>query len=323
MPITSIGSYLTTANQIVPHWADVDADRAAKSLAALLLPGNYSLANFEAERDALETALIGLEDLENTFQLATGDRDSQKDNIRERLRQFRAAGTLYLAGTAYPQATPTLPHLNTTESRFLKPLDDMASLWARIDAETTIPGFTAPLLLTGGYSLAGFTADLAALRGAYRAVADADNDLNIARKQRDGLLDSIRSQMQKYHMAIELEYGPGHPFVESLPALTPTAGSTPDAVTLNGDWDAVTMEGVLSWDESSDPNLAAYKIRMSPGATYSSANATVVGNISPGTLEHRTTAGLSDSGDVASFKVFVVRTTGNEAGSNTVTITRP
>jgi len=32
---------------------------------------------------------------------------------------------------------------------------------------------------------------------------------------------------------------------------------------------------------------------------------------------------LATSGDVASFKVFVRLTTGNAAGSNTVTITRP
>ena len=36
-----------------------------------------------------------------------------------------------------------------------------------------------------------------------------------------------------------------------------------------------------------------------------------------------TTVGLENPGDVASFKVFVLLTTGNEAGSNTVTITRP
>lgn len=323
MPITSIGSYLTTANQIAPHWTDVDADRLAKSLAALLLPGNYSLAEFLAERDGLEAALISLEDLENAMQLAIGERDSQKENIRERLRQFRAAGTLYLAATSYPQATPKMPQLNSTESRFLKPLDDMASLWNRINAESAIPGFTAPLLLTGGYSLAGFTTDLAGLRAAYRAVTDADNDLNIARKQRDGRLDSIRIQMQKYHTAIELEYGPGHPFVESLPALTPAPGSTPEAVVLSGEWDEMAMQAALSWTASTNPNLAGYKVRMSPGETYESGNALIIGNTPPGIVEHRTTGGLSNSGDVATFRVFVALSTGNEAGSNTVTIIRP
>lgn len=62
---------------------------------------------------------------------------------------------------------------------------------------------------------------------------------------------------------------------------------------------------------------------MSPGATYDAATATVIGNVPAGTTTFNTTAGLAASGDVASFKVFVKLTTGNESGSNTVTITRP
>ena len=62
---------------------------------------------------------------------------------------------------------------------------------------------------------------------------------------------------------------------------------------------------------------------MSPGASYNAATATVIGNTPPGTTVLATTAGLSAPGDVASFRVFVRLTTGNEAGSNTFTITRP
>jgi hypothetical protein len=40
-------------------------------------------------------------------------------------------------------------------------------------------------------------------------------------------------------------------------------------------------------------------------------------------LEFLTLSGLAASGDVATFKVYVILTTGNEKGSNTVTITRP
>jgi hypothetical protein len=36
-----------------------------------------------------------------------------------------------------------------------------------------------------------------------------------------------------------------------------------------------------------------------------------------------TDEGLANAGDVASFKVYVVRDTGSETGSNTVTIGRP
>ncbi|MEX2176937.1 MAG: hypothetical protein WD872_21425, partial [Pirellulaceae bacterium] len=70
--------------------------------------------------------------------------------------------------------------------------------------------------------------------------------------------------------------------------------------------------------------LFQYEVRMTPGPTYDADADTVVGNVpASGTPTFFTTAGLANSGDTASFKVFVILTTGNEAGSNTVTITRP
>ena len=63
-------------------------------------------------------------------------------------------------------------------------------------------------------------------------------------------------------------------------------------------------------------------MRMSSGSSYDAATATVIGNFPSGTTSFATTDGLESPGDVASFKVFVLLTTGNEAGSNTLTITR-
>ncbi len=117
--------------------------------------------------------------------------------------------------------------------------------------------------------------------------------------------------------------GTNHPLTLSLPALTPNPGSTPTASVLSGSWTIATSQADLSWTPSDDPNLEEYEVRMSPGANYDAANATVVANLPPGSTTLETTAGLANPGDVASFKVFVKLTTGNVAGSNTVTITRP
>ena len=100
-------------------------------------------------------------------------------------------------------------------------------------------------------------------------------------------------------------------------------GGGPDPVTASGDWDQASDDALITWDESADPNLDHYEIRMSPGPTYNSSSATTIGSVQSGTSEFHTTDGLANSGDVASFKVFVALTNGNEAGSNTVTITRP
>ena len=58
--------------------------------------------------------------------------------------------------------------------------------------------------------------------------------------------------------------------------------------------------------------------------TGCSANAdSIVASVDPSEAAYRTTDGLSSPGDVATYRVYVVLNTGNEAGSNDVTITRP
>jgi hypothetical protein len=61
---------------------------------------------------------------------------------------------------------------------------------------------------------------------------------------------------------------------------------------------------------------------MSPGASYDASTATVIANMDAGTLDWLTIDGLANPGDTASYKVYVILTTGNEAGSNTLTVTR-
>lgn len=80
---------------------------------------------------------------------------------------------------------------------------------------------------------------------------------------------------------------------------------------------------MLTWSLSTNSNLSGYTIRMSPGTTYDSSSATVIGSVPPGLEEFRTTDGLASPGDVASFKVFVNLSTGNSAGSDAVVVTRP
>jgi len=121
--------------------------------------------------------------------------------------------------------------------------------------------------------------------------------------------------MVQYRAGVEAMLGPTHPLTLSLPDLFPAPGSTPAAVTLGGAWNPGTSLADLSWTASADPDLLEY--------AYDALTASVIGNQPPGTLNFSTDAGLSLSGDTASYKVFVRLTTSNEAGSNTVTITRP
>jgi hypothetical protein len=111
---------------------------------------------------------------------------------------------------------------------------------------------------------------------------------------------------------------------DSLPRLTPQPGSTPDAVTANGTWDAAQNKARLTFTLSEATDFDAYELRMTPGPDYSAEDDVVVASSTDiQSLEFLTDAGLSVSGVTASYKVYVKTTTGNEIGSNTVVLTRP
>jgi hypothetical protein len=184
-----------------------------------------------ADRAALQAAITDLEDKENDRQIAASARDITKVELRDRLASFRGMLQGKLPGSPYLAATPTLPDRRANETKFLAPLDDMASLWAKIDADTATPGFTPPLLLAGGYDRATFIADLADLRMMFATLATAENGLKLARKQRDALLPPARARMVQYRKLVEATFGHTHPLTLALPSMSPAAGSTTEAPT--------------------------------------------------------------------------------------------
>lgn len=127
-----------------------------------------------------------------------------------------------------------------------------------------------------------------------------------------------------YRKAVIGTFDPLDALVISLPKLSPEPGSTPDAVRATGVWDVPTQQAKITFAASASANIDHYELRMSPGPTYSTENEAVVASLSPSDpVEFFTDAGLTSSGDVASFKVYVVTTTDNEAGSNAVAVARP
>lgn len=323
MPITDLGSFVTTGEEVKAHWTDVNADRVAGGGTALVLAGGYLVATLTTDVAAVATAITVQEDLDNAIAVATTNRDNGKLTLRDRVIEFRDAVQYRLPGSGYVRALPDTPHPGSSEQKFLKALDDMASLWVRINADTGVPNFTPPLLLRGAFAVAGLQTQLAALRTNYNAVTGAENDARIGRGQRDVRLDPLRDRFVLYRQAILVEYGPTHPFTVSLPDVYPQAGSTPEPVTLSGGWNNATNQAEFTWPASTNPLLAEYEMKKSDGTTWHAATATVVGNIPPGTTTFNTTAGLAASGDAATFRLVVRLTTGNEAASNTITIVRP
>jgi hypothetical protein len=322
MPLEDIGSYPPVMDEFSVHWEDANIATGGTPATDVKLEGAHTRTQFIALRNEIQAKITGAVALENGREIAATNRDTLKMAVRDRLAQFRGMVRAVLPKSKYASSTPVLPDLSAAESKFLAAFDDAADLWGRIDADVTMPGFTPPLVIAG-YPRGTFVTDIAAVRTAYMTLATAENDLGLGQEERDVLLPVARERMVQYRAVIEAIFGPNHPLTLSLPQIYPQPGSTPAAVTLSGAWNAGVSAAAFNFTASAAANLLEYELRMSPGATYDSGTATVVGNAPPGTLTLQTAAGLAASGDVASFKVFVKLTTGNESGSNTVTITRP
>ena len=195
MPISSIISYPPTMADFGLHWEQVNTALNSGGGTELLLPGGYGLTQFQTDRDAIVAALSGFQNLLNDYELALADRDNQRENMRDRIVNFRKTIGSKLPDSRYLRALPDTPQEAAAEGKILAALDDMASLWGKISADTSIAGFTPPLLLRGSYSLEGFTADVAELRNIYQAVASATRELKLAREARNRLLDAAYERL--------------------------------------------------------------------------------------------------------------------------------
>lgn len=321
MPLGGIGTYVPTMQEFEAHWTSVNA----VGLPDLFLAGNFSLANFTTLIGTVDTAITNAINLQNTQTNLTGDRDTSRAANRERLRQFRSAVNGILPGSRYVRSLPKLYHPSATQGQVLASLDDMLNLWTAVNANVPpYPGFVPPLLLASAYAIATFTTDLTAFRALYGSLGAAAQNAQQARASRDVTLRDARNRLLQYRQAVISFLPPGHALLDTIPAVTPPPGSTPDPVVANGDWNAVTELGDLIWTESTNPDLDFYSIRGCAGATYSSATETTLGTVAAGDPREFSTAfALVASGSVATFRVYVVLTTGNEKGSNTVRIDRP
>ena len=316
MPLSSIESYLSTAQEFITHWTAVNADLGS----ALVLPGLYAVATLTADRTALQTKITAVATADNAVQLASGLRDIKKDPLRERVRQFRTAVQSYFKGLEYVNALPSVPRFTSGEGDFMRELDDMANLWARINAILPIPaGLPVPLTLVGGYTLATFNAEVAAMRAAFGSWNDAVQGALIAREQRNALMPPMKARLVQYRLAVQSKYASGAPLLESLPAVSPPRGATPPATVLSGSisGDLIT----LGWIPPTIPNLKHISIRACDPPRYRSADEVVIATVLPGTNSYTNNTLLTVPGAVKFFKAYVVTLDDNEKGSNSVKLT--
>jgi hypothetical protein len=321
MPIAP-KNYLSKIDEFAAHWPQVNTSLGS----ALVLTGNYTVATLGTDRTALAAQITAVETAINTNEGAITNRDTLRAAMKERIRQFNSIVRGAFPRSQYENMLPRIPGFTAAPGIWMKAMADMNNVWTLINAITPIPlGAPIPLLLVGGYTLATFTTDQAALNTAFTAIETTENVTETAIDQRDVLWNPIYQRLRQYRLAVQGRFVTGAALLLSLPALTPPAGHTPTAVNVSALWDDVLVKAVITYTASADPDLQEYELRGSFGGTKYSADAASVldshaaGDVSP----FQNDEGLVASGSKVFYKVFVVLTTSNEKGSRTVSVTRP
>ena len=316
--ISGPSSYLGTIDDFVSHWSAVNADAAAAP--GLVTRDGKTRENLIALRTQLDTALGDVEDRLNDKEIARATLENTKRNILGRAQELirRLRGVLP-EDSPYLATLPDLPQQSSAEEVFVRPMRDCDKVWFRASEEGV------EFELSGGFGPADFTALFASLQASYSTLHGSVKDLELARAKRNALQNEVKTLLSGYRPAVEGLFLPDHPLVTTIPVIYAPGSRTPKAVDATAAYDVVSSEAVVSFTESTDDALDHYELRAVPGPEYNSEDEQVIATLPKGASprEFRTDFSLGSPGMAASFKVYVVLTTGNEAGSDPVSVERP
>ncbi len=318
MPISGPSSYLQTIDEFLTHWLSADTTLGAGN--EVVLPGPFARAALETLRTTLSDKRTALQGKFTAQELARFELDTLKTVVLLRLNQFNEKVRALHPGSKWERSLPLVPGIGEGQGHFVDPLDRANSLWTLMNADAGI----SDVVLLDAYTQTLFATHLTALKAGYTAYNNAGAIVSITIEERNDIQDKVYAILKSYRQNLPTYFAKGHALLDTLPRLTPEAGSTPDAVHAVGTWNVPTLQGKITWDESTNANLVRYEIRFCSGPDYSGDNESVLGSLFPeDPREFLTDAGLTNPGNVASFKVYVITSTGNEKGSNAVSVTRP
>jgi len=319
MPISGPASFVSTTEDFLAHWGAADAALGVGN--EIVLQGGTPRAGLQTLLDSLVAKRLDLAGKLNLEETARGDVEIRKAAILVRINQFNETVRADFSGSKWEKALANVPSITDGAGVFTPPLDDTSTLWSQLNAGIApAPAVT----LLGAYPQAGFGTDVVGLKAAFTTWRAAGIVANIALQERNDIQDVIQPLLVSYRKKLPTKFAAGHALVESLPDLTPPPGSTPDGVTINGGWDALLGQGKINFGASTSADVVQLELRVCSGPTYSTDLESVVASLLPtDPRQFVTLAALAAPGNVASFKVYVITTTGNEKGSNTLVITRP
>ena len=316
MPISGPTSYLSTSDEFVSHWGLANTALGAGN--EIVLIGGTTLAMLVNKRDALVAKRTALASKLNLAELARGDVEDRKTTLLAWANKFNDRVRALYSGTKWERALADLPSIGDGEGPFGDAMDDIATLWELLNLDATLPD----LILVGGVTQAQFATERTALRSAYAAWKGAVKVANFTLEERNDIQDVLYDIFKEYRKAVPGYFEKGAATLDSLPDLTPPPGSTPAPVQLSGGWNEQLAAVVLTVTQPTEPNVTI-QIRVCDGPTYDADTENVAATLPAGTLTVTNNFNMVNPGDTKSFRAYTVTATGNEKGSNTITIIRP
>lgn len=310
-------------NEFAAHWGLVDTALGAPLIVSPDSKTSVSRVNFGTLKANLGMANDELVDHFKHQEIARGDINLRKAKLLEHLREFTQLMSAYYAATAFYNAVPKLPNLTDGQERFYAPLRDANSSWKKINVAAAPPGVTLSLALSDGMVQLVFEDALKQLNQAYDSEANAAQSVTVSRATRDKIKAEAYEVMKAYRQAVPPRCGQHPELVDTLPALTPAPGHTPEPVNASAVFQAPDQAKV-AYDASADADLARYELRSNPGDAYQDEDAVVIATNDPADpREFITSFALTQPGAQVALKVYVVLNSGNEAGSATMVVHRP
>lgn len=335
MALTSNGSFIPTTNAFLAHWALADAALGVPAPLVLpaepgVIPSGFARAGLVTLRDTLQADLDSVQDKLNDLQIASGALELLKTKMYKRLVLFLEVVDGFYVSTEYYRARPEASGIGAGEEKFVAPLRDAKSLWAKLNASLAPSGLAVPVVLNEGTAgaalnvpLSVFTADLDVLKQRYEARAVAEQGVRLARSKRDVTMQTIRAVLVSYRAVAAQRLTAQTALLEILPRVSPLPGHTPDAVSIAAVFVAPDIAQVTH-GESADADFKEYQLRGTIGEDGNLEDTVVLATHAVRTpAPFSTQLGLGVPGGAVSLWVYVITNDGNERASERRVVQRP
>ena len=317
--------YISRMNSFIAHWGLVAQAITPKTLSVRNpeTGAAVTLAQFTNWRDELQAQAISVQACLTQQQLARSDINIRKAQLLGLFHQFTSLMDGCYRNTRFYDLRPYAPSFGDGQVVFSSPMFDMMNAWLQMNGGPAPAGVVLPLTLEDGTSQGTFASLVSVFQFDYATEKGKEALVTLARSDRNIIQAKAYAVMKAYREVLPGKIPQFPALVETMPRLTPLPGHTPAPVNASAIYQALG-EAKIVYDASTDAMLHSYQLRGNVGDHYSDEDAVVIATHGPNDpREFITGFGLNQPGAQVAFKVYVVLTTDNEAGSGALLVERP